>query len=75
MLSVVRFLCYLRHCVTLQGCATGLSMAPEKKGVGSETKKKWLYVRHLPIGLFGQINKKMWGTIQHVSGKWNVSDF
>ncbi|KAH6932267.1 hypothetical protein HPB50_004140 [Hyalomma asiaticum] len=32
VLRVVWFLCYVRHCVTLQAGATGLSAAPKKKG-------------------------------------------
>lgn len=43
------------------GLCYGSLHGSEKKGVGSETKKKWLYVRHLPIGLFGQINEKCGG--------------
>lgn len=54
VLRVVWFLCYLRHCVTPQANATGLSAAPKKKGGGFMRQKEVVYVRHHPIGLFGR---------------------
>lgn len=41
-------------------------------GSGSETKNEVAYVRHHPIGLFGQTRKQKWGTVQCVSGKRKV---